>query len=142
MNSRPVLISEIMTKNPVCIQSFESVSAAFRRLFELDVRHLPVMNQGELVGIVSDRDLKGFLLNVEERMANPGHAMEQLSEPVTSIMQADPIMVSPDAAVSQAIDLFIAHKIGALPVVDQVENKLVGILSYIDILRTARSLFE
>jgi acetoin utilization protein AcuB len=48
--------------------------------------------------------------------------------------------VDPETEVSEAIDLMIEHRIGALPVVEPDSTKLVGIVSYVDVLRAARDL--
>ncbi|MFB6352203.1 MAG: HPP family protein, partial [Bradymonadaceae bacterium] len=64
-------VSEIMTRNPEYIDAGESAQEAANRLFELDVRHLPVVDEtGDLVGLISDRDLLEFSQPHEFRAAN------------------------------------------------------------------------
>jgi CBS domain-containing protein len=55
-------------------------------------------------------------------------------------MTGDPITVDEETELTEVIDLMIEHKVGALPVV--AEDKLVGIVSYVDVLKAARAGFE
>jgi acetoin utilization protein AcuB len=55
-------------------------------------------------------------------------------------MTSDVITVHPESDASEAIDLMIEHRVGALPVVEPDSTKLVGIVSYVDALRAARDL--
>lgn len=127
-------VHELMTTSPVSIDTRTTISEAWEALQALEVRHLPVINEDrELVGIVSDRDfgtapsprLMTELLG--EREASP-------RSPVTAIMTAEPLAVEQDAEVDEVIDLMLENKVGAIPVVTP-ENQVIGIVSYLDILR-------
>ena len=134
-------VSEIMTRNPEHIESSEPVQEAVNRLFELDVRHLPVVDgNGELVGVLSDRDLLEFSQPYEMQAANVAPSSEREATPVSDLMSGDVIWAHPEDDVTEIIDLMIDQKIGAIPIVDPIEGNLVGILSYVDILREARDL--
>jgi len=124
-----MVVEEIMTADPKTLRSTSSIRNAVSILFELDVRHLPIVDGKELVGIVSDRDLRECLVPA----TGPS-----LSKPVSSIMQTDVISVTPETEVSEAVDLMVEQKVGALPVVRPGSQELVGILSYVDVLRVAR----
>jgi acetoin utilization protein AcuB len=138
-----VNIEEIMTPAPERVYVTDTVSDAITKLFEMDVRHLPVVNTNdELVGMLSDRDLRSFSLPFSTGV-DTGDASEQRSAaPVSDVMQGDVISVGTDADVSEVISLMIDHKVGAIPVVDSLEGGLVGIVSYIDILRLAEEEFS
>ena len=78
-----MLVKDIMTENPATATELMSVADALGLLYELDVRHLPVVRGRELVGIISDRDLRAFSAAAEDqameavegaRSANVGHA--------------------------------------------------------------------
>ena len=132
-------VSEIMTRNPEHIQATESVQEAINRLLELDVRHLPVTDEnGELVGVLSDRDLREFRQPIEMQFENQTASGERGQSPVSDLMQGDVISANPEDDVTELIDLMIDQKIGAIPIVDPIEGNLVGIVSYVDILRAAR----
>jgi acetoin utilization protein AcuB len=130
-------INEIMTASPVTISQTTSIAQAWDVLRTVDIRHLPVVNAaGELVGIVSDRDfstpprppLMAELL---------GSKTVPLNASVSTIMTGAPFSVEPEDDVTDAIDLMIENKVGAVAVVD-ADNELVGIVSYVDVLRSLR----
>ena len=130
-----VVVQEIMTKNPYAIEANQSVREAMHRLLSLDIRHLPVLDRGVLVGMLSDRDVRGLA-----SATLSGEVNDQLSAAVSDLMTSDPISVDPEADIGEVIDLMIENKVGALPVV--AEDKLVGIVSYVDVLRYARAELE
>lgn len=107
-----------------------------RRLIDLDVRHLPIVNDGELVGIISDRDLR----DVTSRLVAEGETEinRVLDRPISDLMSADVLSVDPETELEEVVDLMIEHRVGALPVVSPGTDELVGIVSYVDVLRAAR----
>jgi acetoin utilization protein AcuB len=135
-----MLVRDIMTPNPYAMSVTSTVRQLLRSLSEADVRHLPIVDDGALVGIISDRDLRGIRSVVEDALERPGTAREALGQPASSVMTSDVITVHPESDVSEAIDLMIEHRVGALPVVEPDSTKLVGIVSYVDALRVARDL--
>jgi CBS domain-containing protein len=91
-------------------------------------RALPVLENGRLVGIVTDRDLRKH-----EGLA--GKATDYLEwTKVTVAMTPNPMTVSPEFFTLDAARLLLEHKIGGLPVVDN--GKLVGIVTTSDLLRS------
>jgi acetoin utilization protein AcuB len=84
-------------------------------------RHLPVVEDGQLLGILSDRDLRPVLLSPTLARARVG---ELMSEDLTT--------VGPDALVEEAASLLVVKKIGCLPVV--ADGRLVGIVTETDLL--------
>lgn len=137
-----MVVEEIMTKDPVVVQATQSVDEVLSALLELDARHLPVMDGHELVGIVSDRDLRSFMLPELSTLDSLADAKERLSQAVSTLMAGDVLSLEPETEVSEAIDLMLEQKIGAVPVVSKEEGSLVGILSYIDVLKAARGLVD
>lgn len=126
-------VSEIMTRHPEVIQSTESIRVAVAKLYDNDIRHLPVLRSTELIGIISDRDLRGFA-----SVSGDAHFGPLLDRPVSEVMSSSVISVSENDDVSELMDIFIEGKVGAVPVVDAHTNKLVGIVSYIDVLKALR----
>lgn len=106
-----------------------------RRLIDLDVRHLPIVSDGELVGIISDRDLR----EVTSRLVAEGETEinRVLDRPISDLMSADVLSVDPETELEEVVDLMIEHRVGALPVVSPGTDELVGIVSYVDVLRAA-----
>jgi CBS domain-containing membrane protein len=97
------------------------------------IRHLPVLDEGQVVGVVSQRDLfrsalavaLGYGENAQKKLLRTIRVKEVMHEPA--------ITVSPDATAKEAIRLMLAHKIGCLPVV--AGHTLMGIVTETDILR-------
>ncbi|MDP1823645.1 MAG: CBS domain-containing protein [Archangium sp.] len=117
---------DLMTTKVVTIRQTASVREALKTLDEFDVRHLPVLDERqELVGMLSDRDL----LRLKR-------SQEVLSQPVSEVMSADVLAVTPVTDVVELIDLMAENRIGALPVLDN-DSHLAGIVSYVDVLREA-----
>ena len=133
-------VAEIMTPDPYAVSVTTSLRAVLRALAEADVRHLPVVDEGALVGIVSDRDLRAVDAVSLEAADKPEAARQALAQPVSSVMSSDVVSVNPESDVADVIDLMIEHRIGAVPVVEADSSKLVGIVSYVDALRAARDL--
>ena len=131
-----MLISEIMTQTPMTGTLKTTVFDALRALEQEEIRHLPIVEDGALRGIVSDRDLARFTSAAVHH--EPEMARQRLRMPVSEIMTADPLTVEADDDVDDAIDLMVENRIGAVPVVDGTDGRLVGIVSYVDILRVAR----
>jgi acetoin utilization protein AcuB len=126
---------ELMTENPVAVAATARVRDAVQIFQTLDFRHLPVVNeQWELVGMLSDRDLRALSLPHMVNSEWIGTIQTALEARVASLMSGDPLSVDTEADATEIVDLILAHKIGAVPVVD-AENKLVGIVSYVDLLR-------
>ena len=130
-----MIVEEIMTKNPSTVKADSPLLDAVELLQSLAVRHLPVVNdEGDLVGMLSDRDLRSLTIDMVRAREPIGTVVMRGGWPVTELMRADVISVNPDAEVADVIDLMLGNKIGAVPVVDG-EGTIVGMVSYVDILR-------
>lgn len=125
-----MVVQQVMTQNPATVEVGDSLGRVEGVLLELDVRHVPVMDHGELKGIISDRDL-GPWRTEDGGLRKAARAGQ--------IMSADLITVNPESELTEVVDTMLEHKVGALPVVDASTQALVGIISYIDVLRAFRS---
>ena len=133
-----MLVSELMTKDPYSAGSDTSIHEVLERMMDRDIRHMPIVDRGELVGVVSDRDLKSY--SFEAILEDPSAARVRLKKPVSTVMTGEPLQVAPEDEVGDVVDLLLENKIGAVPVVDPVEGHLVGIVSYVDVLRAVREM--
>lgn len=109
-----------MSSNPVVALPDEKLSMLQERMREGNIRCAPVLENGHLIGIVTDRDIRGHmgrLDKVEARYA----------------MTANPLTVEPTTPVHDAARVLIEKKIDALPVVEN--GRLVGVMTSSDILR-------
>lgn len=126
-------VGEKMTKKVITISPKEGVTVAKHILDEKGIRHLPVVSGGKLVGIITDRDIRRNLpspattLEIHEIF----YLLEKLQ--VQKVMTREVISVTPETSIEDAANLFLAHKIGGLPVLDG--ECLVGIITEGDVLR-------
>jgi acetoin utilization protein AcuB len=127
-----MLVKHRMTADPVSVGPDDTLADALRLTREHRIRHLPVVRDGMLAGILSDRDLRSAMpspLEAEdaERAARVG------GTPVSGIMTAGVITAGPYDSVEDAAKLLCRHRIGALPVVD-AHGRLLGMISETDVL--------
>jgi CBS domain-containing protein len=125
-------VADVMTKEPLTIAAAETVGQADELMSENNIRQIPVVNGRDLLGIVTDRDLRSFLSG--SLLGDPEAREQALRTPVRDVMTTEPIFVSPNDNLEEAVELLIEEKIGGIPVVDEAEG-LVGIVTYIDLLR-------
>jgi CBS domain-containing protein len=97
-------------------------------------RHVPVLGpDGAVVGIVTDRDVNRLAPSMLSHMTAEEYNSVFEATPITLAMSKDPITVSPETPMREAVSLLYTKKIGALPVVEG--GRLVGILTVSDMLR-------
>ena len=134
-------VSSIMTRDPVTLSDGDALRIAVDLELKRRIRHFPVLSkEGKLVGILTDRDIKRGLpspLAVHnredyERMLN--------ETPVTRLMTKDPITVTSQSNVEDAVRIMLEKRIGGLPVVD--EGVLVGVVTQTDALKLLLAVLE
>jgi acetoin utilization protein AcuB len=125
-------VVDVMTKDPLSVTVTESIGTADELMTENKIRQLPVLSNGTLVGIVTDRDVRSFLSG--SRLASAEEREKALSVKVGEIMTSEPLTVAPDDELTEAVELLLEQKVGGVPVVDEAEG-LVGIVTYVDVLR-------
>ena len=135
-----MLVKNIMTENPVTATELMSVAEALGLLYELDVRHLPVVRGRELVGIISDRDLRGFSGAGEDEAMDAVESAR--SATVGNFMNTSTVKVDPETNVREVLELMLLHRVGAIPVADLDTGDLLGIVSYVDLLRVLQETLE
>ncbi len=130
-----MIARDIMTENPVTISSSAKVVEAAELLMSLEIRHLPIVDGTELVGMISDRDLRGLYIPRFEDNDKLEAAMERYQAPVASIMTPDVVTIDPDTEMSVIINHLLDQKVGAIAVTESHSGDLLGIVSYVDVLR-------
>ncbi len=129
--------SEIMERKVLSLGSNSSLMDAASVMHEHNIRHLPVVEHNEVIGILSERDLRGFLEELYESTEETADAARRKSMSIAEVMQTKPLSVDPSADIVDVIDLMIENKVGAIVVADEL-GQLRGIISYEDILKIAR----
>lgn len=128
-------VKKIMNPHPVVV-GMEDTVARMRELFEEHrFHHLLVTERGILKGIVSDRDILKALSPYVGTPSEQTRDTSTLFRRAHQVMTRDPITLSPEASLADAISLFNRNKISCLPVVSQ-GNQPLGTISWRDILRT------
>jgi acetoin utilization protein AcuB len=134
-----MLVKDWMTTDPITVNPDTSVMKASQVMKENNVRRLPVINdKGQVVGIVTDRDLKeaspskATTLDVHELY----YLLSELK--VKDIMSRKVITITAEETVEKAAVIMLEHKVTGLPVVDN--GRLIGILSQGDVFRVLTSI--
>lgn len=125
-------VKEWMTKEPVTIEPSTSVKTAWKIMQDRRFRHLPVVEGGRLVGIVTDRDLRRVLPSPASSLEihEVNYLLDKLT--VAAAMTKDIITTTPTTPILEAARTLLRNRIGALPVM--AGGTLVGILSQVDVL--------
>jgi acetoin utilization protein AcuB len=131
-----------MTTWPVTVTPAATVAEALDPMRDLDVRHLPVVDRGALVGMLSDRDLAHVKPSALLTALGAEAFARELATPVVTVMRPDVICVAPETDLGDVVERLIEHKIGAVPVVQPDTQAIVGIISYIDLLRAMQATLE
>ena len=128
-------VQDIMSRDVVTIETSQTIKNAARSMAKFGVSGLVVLHEGNLVGILTERDI---LTRVVTSGINPEsvHVKDVMSEPV--------IVVSPAMPLEKAVNIMFHEKIKKLPVVhkDEEHIKLVGILSITDVAKLQPKLLE
>ena len=134
-----MLVKNWMSKNVITVDINDSMEGAMKHLKEHDIRMLPVMKKGKLVGIVTDRDLKkasasdATTLEIHELL----YLLTKIK--VKDIMTSDVITVPPDFTVEETAQVLQKNRIPGVPVVD-ADGRLVGVITQSDLFRVLISL--
>jgi acetoin utilization protein AcuB len=127
-------VRNLMSQKLITVSYEDSVLKASKLMKDNRIQHLPVLKQGRLAGIVSDRDLKeaqpskATTLDIHELY----YLLDKLT--VGSVMPSRLFTISPDATVEKAAAVMLQHNISALPVVNP-QGDLQGIITKGDVFR-------
>jgi CBS domain-containing protein len=127
-----MLVEDVMQAAVIAITPKTSLPEAMRLLRHRGIRHLPVVEDDTLVGIVSDRDLKGAMASPATSLES--HELRYLLDALTvdEIMTRAVITVGRTIPIEEAARLMVKEKVSALPVTER--GRLVGIVTETDVL--------
>ena len=114
-----------MTVAPVVIGSDRTLDEARRLMRERGIRHLPVVDAGALVGLVSQRDLY---------LAETLRGVDPATDTVREAMIAEPFAVGPEAPLAEVADAMAERRLGSVVVVDR--GSVIGLFTTVDALRS------
>ena len=129
----PERVRDIMETKLVTISASERLSMVEDIMRLGRVRHMPVVQAGKLVGVVSERDLLRASLSVLSEHRDAERRMFLHVVEISRVMSSPPIVIAPDATIREAALLMADRKIGCLPVVDG--DRLIGMITETDVLR-------
>ena len=114
-----MLVANRMTTEPITVEPGDLLNHAAQKMLAGGFRRLPVVSDGKLVGIITDRDLREHRGHLEHTKVN-------------GAMTETTITVSPDTVVEEAARIMCERQIGGLPVIH--EGRLVGIITTTDVM--------
>jgi len=125
------LVKDWMTRDPITVSPWTALIDAYKLMKDYEIRRLPVVYNGRLVGIITLSDIRSTV---------PGTSFDPLlgstrlaNLPVSDLMTKDPVTIQADACVAEAARVMYEYKFGGLPVVQG--EQLVGIISESDLFR-------
>ncbi|WP_153730689.1 acetoin utilization AcuB family protein [Sporosarcina obsidiansis] len=123
-----MLVQDLMKTEVITLNSTHTIADAVQIMQKKRIRHIPIVKDGRLIGLVTDRDVKE---------ASPSSISERLEPslyetPLDKIMKTDLLIGHPRDFVEEAALLFYTYEIGCLPIVSNYQ--LVGILTKTDLL--------
>ena len=129
-------LRSIMTTRVVSVEPDDSLEAVKQIFDSVKFHHLLVVEKGKkLCGVISDRDLLRALSPYVGTLSENARDTATLRKRVHQIMTRKPIALSPEATVTDAVNVFLEHRVSCIPIVDQ-DFKAVGIISWRDVMKT------
>ena len=131
-------VKEMMSTEVVVVGRNDDLSQVEDLMVSKKLRHVPVVENGELVAIVSQRDLFKAMMSSTMGYGDKAQKAYLHSVRVKEMMTYPVVTVTPDTSVGEAADLMVHKGIGCLPVVEGTQ--LVGVVTKTDLLRCLHSL--
>jgi acetoin utilization protein AcuB len=128
---RPMRVKDFMTQNPITVSPLDNIQDTLQVLINNRIHQLPVVSKGELVGMVTDKDLR---IAISEDISGPNLNLG-------SVMSRNPVSVTDDLRIVEAAKIIRKRRFNALPVINK-KGQLVGIVTVRDILDGLINLFE
>lgn len=137
-NGKEGVVRDIMMGSPVTLKPEDTLDLANDVISLGRIRHIPVLADGRLVGLLSERDMLGATANHIFGLKQKSKSALLKTVAINDIMKRKVITVTPETEIKDAARLMADKKIGCLPVVSS--GCLVGLLTTTDILRYVESL--
>lgn len=132
-NGKEGVVREIMMGSPVTLNPDDTLDLASDIMSLGRIRHIPVVDDGRLVGLLSERDLMGTAATEILGLKQKSKSALLKSFQIRDVMRKKVVTVSPDTPIQEAVHLMADKKLGCVPVVS--EGVLVGLVTTTDILR-------
>ena len=132
------VVSEIMMGSPVTVSPDATLNFVNDVISLGRIRHVPVVENGKLVGLLSERDLIGAAANRIFGLKKKSRSALLKTELIKNVMKKRVVTVAPDTPIKEAARLMAEKKIGCVPVIS--EGALVGLVTTTNILRYLESI--
>ncbi len=136
-----MIVNELMSQHVVTVGLDDRLSKVKEIFDTKPFHHLLVVDEGKLIGVISDRDL---LRSISPHVATQRYTVQDLAsldKPVHMIVTRKPITLMAGAPVEQAVAIFNSHRISCIPIVD-ANGAAIGILTWRDIMQNLGRLCE
>jgi CBS domain-containing membrane protein len=132
-NGKEGLVTEIMMGSPVTLKPEDTLDLANDVISLGRIRHIPVVDAGRLVGLLSERDLLGAAASQIFGLKQKTKSALLKSVLIKDVMKKHVVTVSPETSIKDAAHLLADKKIGCVPVVS--DGAIIGLVTTTDILR-------
>jgi acetoin utilization protein AcuB len=127
-----MLVKDYMTTEVTSLQETDTLLDAAMVFVRSSFRHIPVLRDKKLVGIITERDVKQFAPSLLSRTSADEYNQIMETTPISRVMTRDPMTLKPQQPIFEAATLLHGKRFGCLPVVENGE--LVGIVTTTDML--------
>ncbi|KZN14134.1 CBS domain-containing protein [Marinomonas sp. TW1] len=128
---------DIMVSNVICVDMDDRVPEVKNLLQQHGFHHLPVTEQGRLVGIISDRDILRLVSPFIDSVSEQARDLDTLNRAAHQIMTRQPIRVKADTPITEILAWLKKVDISCFPVVDE-EDHVIGIITWRDLVNHAK----
>lgn len=125
-------VDGIMSREVVTVSPDTALMDTRKRLQKGGFHHMLVVEEGELHGVISDRDVLQAISPFLDTYTEEHRDVQTLAQPASEVMRTELITVTPDTDIEDAANKLLDHDISSLPVVD--EEELIGIVTTKDLL--------
>ncbi len=136
----PLLVRDVMTTDLTTLREDEVLLDATLVLARAGLRHIPIMNGDQLVGIVTSTDVKHYTPSILSGIPAEEYNRLMESTPLCKIMTRNPVTIEPDKTVYEAAQLLYDRRIGCLPVTEH--GVLKGMVTTTDMLNVLLQLLR
>lgn len=127
-----MLVKDFMTSEVTSLQETDTLLDAAMIFVRSSFRHVPVLRDKKLVGIITERDVKQFAPSLLSRTSAEEYNQIMETTPISRVMTREPMTLKPEQPVFEAAKILHTKRVGCLPVVENGE--LAGILTTTDLL--------
>lgn len=131
---RRMKVRELMSTDLVTLTEDETLAHAAQCMARGRIRHLPVVRDGRLVGLLTHRDLLAASFSIFAEVDANEQRRVFVTIPVADLMHHRVMTVAPDLTVAEAAEILLDNKFGCLPVIED-DGLLVGLITEADFLR-------